>query len=654
MRGENLQRRIPYLALLFLSIIVLAFVLRLLTFERFLPFTDYADELNMYMLALYWRNAPLAESYGAFRVGDMLGSYPPLFVWLQMGVQSLAETLNNGRWIGAGEMTYYTRLLSLAFGVITTALVLDTGRLMGGWMAGTFAGLVWAAAVPILEFNSLAIPDPLTYLGCAGALWGTVRAFRLGAFRWAFVGLLFGFTAIYAKYVPVYALIPPFAALAWLTYKRARGARLWWSISLAVSVLASAGLIFMVTMRPLNNNEANAARGRGAERMFDISRNWNNFQTMIAPVGAASLLLATGAVVLSYRKRPRHIDPYVVVLLIYLLPVVPLSALVSNAGGRPGPEIRHVMAGSIAVILLWSAVSAWLLRQNRAGRVIAVMGIVVWLIPTGIGDIGLIRRFEPQHIVQQLWTWSDVSLPNDGMILMSPESMIYFTWNRPWSGYDGQTDFQWWLENPAAGSTAQAYVERGITYYAFTDADRARLDSAEFQEFITQLTFIKRLVPASASAGSPVDVYRMLGPSMSLDVHFGEQIDLVGADITVASAAEPIRLRLYWRALQTPDTNYSVFVHVTQPYNTAPVAQADGAPVSLRRPSTLWNDPAELLLSDEMLIPLPSDLPTGDYVLRIGLYDYLTGVRLNTSSGDDALALPISLGAGSMESGSTN
>src|SRR5690349_12378897 len=87
---------------LIITIVVIALLARLLTFERFLPLTDYPDELNMYMLALDWRDAPLGKEYGASRVGDWLGSYPPLFVWSEMGIQSALDSAKGGRWMAAG------------------------------------------------------------------------------------------------------------------------------------------------------------------------------------------------------------------------------------------------------------------------------------------------------------------------------------------------------------------------------------------------------------------------------------------------------------------------------------------------------------------------------------------------------------------------
>ena len=96
---------------LLLLILMVSDLARLLTFERFLPLTDYPDELNMYMLALDWRDAPLGQQYGATRVGDWLGSYPPLFVWGEMGIQSVLDQIQNGQWIAAGKVVFWVRLL---------------------------------------------------------------------------------------------------------------------------------------------------------------------------------------------------------------------------------------------------------------------------------------------------------------------------------------------------------------------------------------------------------------------------------------------------------------------------------------------------------------------------------------------------------------
>ncbi|MDX2137473.1 MAG: hypothetical protein SF123_05210 [Chloroflexota bacterium] len=622
-------------------IILLAALVRVLTFERFLPFADYPDELNMYMLALDWRNAPLGEAYGAFRVGEWLGSYPPLFVWIAMGVQSLLENAVGGRWLAAGEIIYWLRLLSVGYGVLTAALIASSARLLAGWRAGVIAGLVWALAAPVIEYNSLAIPDPLVYLTCAAAVWGAARAFRQQSFAWAVAGVVAAISAIYTKYVPVYALLPPLLAMAWLTWRRKRGALIWWSGVALVGVASAAFLITMVSNQPLSNSEANAARGMGASRLLDTSRNWNNLQTMVAPIGIFAIGLAGAGYLWAKRKRPVQMDPLLVALIVYLLPVVPLASLVNDTGGRAGPEIRHVMPGVIALILLWSGVVAHLMRTTQRWlKWIGIAALLVWLIPTLFNVWQLVERFQTPHIIYQLWRWSDASLPDDGTVLIPRDSAIVAAWNRPWSGYDGQNDFQWWIEDPQPEMTAQALADRGMRYFAFTDGDRQRLQSPTFDTLLAQMLLLKTLHPAAPTAGSTIYVYRVLPPRQMSNVVLGEQIQLVGYDLSTDIANTPtLMLRLYWRAPRQPLTNYSLFVHVVDTAMETIVAQYDGAPAAVNRLTLQWDDPDEVLLSNRISLTLPETAIVGSYSVRLGLYDFVTGERLRTSDGEDSVEL---------------
>ncbi len=632
---------------LFVIILVLSALARLLTFERFLPFMDYPDEQNMYMLALDRRAAPLGQEYGASMVADGLGSYPPLFVWGEMGIQSILDSTSNGRWVAPAKVIYWVRMLSVCFGILTTAFIFETARLMGGLRAGALAGLVWALAVPIVEFNSIAIPDPLVYMACAAALWGAAQAFYHQSFRWAAVGILAAVAAIYAKYTPVYALIPPLAAMIWLTLRRKPGAIRWWIATAVIGILSAGILIYVLASHPLNNNEALSVGDKGAQLLFSATRNWDNFQSMLAPVGVPALLLAVIAVLLvvPLRKKVR-LDPFIGTLILYLLPIIPISALVNDTGGRAGAEIRHVMPGVIAIILLWSIGIAWVAHRWR-GRsrpiawAIAILSLMVWLVPTLAGDWNLVQRFQPPHVTYQLWMWSDESLPNDGLIMTPPNSGLAFTWNRPWSGYDGVTNFQWWQENIPAAAVPADYVKRGITYYTFNDSDRQKLDSPDFRAFVNQLQLIKTLPSPAPTAGTTIYVYRMMPPQYTSGVVLGDQIELVGYDLASAESGRDFTLRLYWRVLHPPDSNYSVFMHLRRQGDPQVIAQYDGAPTTPRSLTLDWTDPDELHLSSALTITAPDDDLGGSYVLRVGLYDFLSGVRLTTPEGQDGIDIPL-------------
>ena len=91
-----------------------------------------------------------------------------------------------------------------------------------------------------------------------------------------------------------------------------------------------------------------------------------------------------------------------------------------------------------------------------------------------------------------------------------------------------------------------------------------------------------------------------------------------------------LRLKLYWTALEKPPLDYSSFAHVLrapgQP-DTPPLVQADQVPgIQIGYPPSRWAK-GDLVL-DERMILLSSPLPEGDYVIRLGVYNYTSGARL--------------------------
>ena len=121
-----------------------------------------------------------------------------------------------------------------------------------------------------------------------------------------------------------------------------------------------------------------------------------------------------------------------------------------------------------------------------------------------------------------------------------------------------------------------------------------------------------------------------------LDYHLGPVIRLVGYNLATLklSPGDDLHLRLYWQADTKPERDYTIFVHVLDASGEL-VAQRDNMPRDETFPTTHW--PVSQLINDFHHIPLPSDMPAGEYRIVIGMYIWQTGERLSVrrSNGDE-------------------
>ncbi len=101
----------------------------------------------------------------------------------------------------------------------------------------------------------------------------------------------------------------------------------------------------------------------------------------------------------------------------------------------------------------------------------------------------------------------------------------------------------------------------------------------------------------------------------------GLSIELYGFDLE-SGPLEPggtLGLTLVWRAIQVPDQDIFVFVHLVRSSDGTIVSQADRVPVDWLRPTKGWR-PGEVL-EDKYLLPVPEELAPGTYALYVGMFD---------------------------------
>jgi 4-amino-4-deoxy-L-arabinose transferase-like glycosyltransferase len=128
----------------------------------------------------------------------------------------------------------------------------------------------------------------------------------------------------------------------------------------------------------------------------------------------------------------------------------------------------------------------------------------------------------------------------------------------------------------------------------------------------------------------------------AMSVNLGGQAELVGYEVSrlVGYPAQRVEVTLYWRALQTMQTDYHVFAQVLQP-NTSNVFGSSDAQLG----TTSWK--VGEIVKDEHTITLASDAKIGTWQLQVGMYQLTDDhqfqrLRIVTPDGgqaDDAVQL---------------
>ena len=112
----------------------------------------------------------------------------------------------------------------------------------------------------------------------------------------------------------------------------------------------------------------------------------------------------------------------------------------------------------------------------------------------------------------------------------------------------------------------------------------------------------------------------------------GDTAVLLAADLPAAAApGDTLSVGLRWRVLAPSDVPLNVFVHVGPPL-APPLVGADGEPCGGWYGTQQWR-PDEIV-EHALTLTLPADMASGAYPVFVGLYDWVSGARLNVQQPD--------------------
>ena len=113
---------------------------------------------------------------------------------------------------------------------------------------------------------------------------------------------------------------------------------------------------------------------------------------------------------------------------------------------------------------------------------------------------------------------------------------------------------------------------------------------------------------------------------------FGDMFELVGYRARADLQSGQLQVTLYWRALTTPDADYTMFVHLLNGQGQR-LSQHDRQPLDGDFPTSLWRA-GDVMHTTHNLQASPDCLKSPPCYLAVGIYDWRTGVRLPVTRGE--------------------
>lgn len=138
--------------------------------------------------------------------------------------------------------------------------------------------------------------------------------------------------------------------------------------------------------------------------------------------------------------------------------------------------------------------------------------------------------------------------------------------------------------------------------------------------------------PSSESPDAQTPRARSVKPAGPLTVKsgavLGDKVELVGATFQPGTLVpgQPMRVTLYFRALDTVPADYSVFVHMEDPDGKLQRANFDHPPAGGKYPTSQWKKGD--LVRDEFTVFLAPEAQARAVNLLVGLWDPKTDARL--------------------------
>lgn len=530
-------------------------------------------------------------------------------------------------WTGlVGSSVFALRILSVLGNLAGLAVMLAlTRRLTGRWSVAGLVGLLWAVN-PFLIWHAQdariyglqSVLTPLSFYWLWRATSGRSQGMRAW---WPYLAVQM--VAIYLYYFePLWLVAQGVYVLALRRRAVWRQATRAW---LLLGVLCAPVALQLYWLMAVSRYQGNAQTAELVTYFSEFLPTYLLGQDTTAPPLLGLIVLGAVIAGLVWGFDPRQTRQRVLLLAWLLIPALLLALLSWRAAFfRPRYIMMTIPPLLMGIVLAATAIPARLTGHWRLGLVSG--GLVVALL-SAAGGLETYRYFYSDPPKAPDWPALTAylearTLPQDVVLTGEPDPALLYYYDRPADVYFIPVrDFDGDYKREVARLRADY-----DGFYLLSSARSADLEAVLRQDL--------QAIPGDTFPGvqhfrewtvSPQEIQH------PLDVRFDDVAVLRGYTLLSGGRGGAVLL-LYWEPLRQTTAPHSILTHVvpaTQPDNP-PVAVLDHGPANAVvatthwQPGTLYRDP----------VALPPDIPPGDYLVRIGLYE--TGTLVAVPLADTA------------------
>jgi mannosyltransferase len=536
----------------------------------------------------------LTRSFPEILRASALDTHPPLYYW----------TLKTwGEVFGSSELAL--RSLSAVWGLAAVALTFLIGRRLFGSLTATVAGVLLAAA-PLAVYYSQEVRmyAQVTALGLLAVYAYT----RRNDWLYALAGLL----TLYSQYLGVAILIAlNLHALVWWR-SRSRHERLTW---LAANAVVAVGFLpWLPTFVDQQSHALNTSPRTAVGLVI---------QTLTAYGGGLArddVVLWGGALVVAFAllgcALSRDWRAGSLALLVWLVPLGVVLAL----GFRSGLfEVRYLVLGLPGLALL---AGLGIVRLARSPGLVPVLAGLA-LVPAAIG---LFEQYFDPALARDDYRGLVAAIerdarPTDAVVLVAPNQVEIFGYydrgGLPTIGLPAQRPLDAADTLQRLDAIRAQYGRVWLVSWAMAEADPRGVIADWLAENGFQAThqWYGSVQLALISFAPPT------ASTQKVDAVLDNGIVLDAFRIAswILKPGDTLNLTLVWRAADGPTSDHwKVFTHLLDG-DSLVVAQRDAEPADNLRPTTSWKRGEQV--QDNYGIAIPDNLPAGEYILEIGMYD---------------------------------